>query len=235
MLARMLEKQHLTDINITLPSSWDEYATKRRIGSFDSEPTRSYEYLISLSPKLKEVPLEVLANRWSPEMRNELRIELIHDHPSAEPSVISAFRCIELHSLKLYEELRENLFEDLVNNEDLMGYYKYRTARRNRRFAALLSQAQALRSQMQPWNQPSRGYGIALLNDFDGREESVSATVVQFKETLKALESFYVVLARKGATKIEQSRRTVEQLTEMESEIYALRSKQSLTSLTPSQ
>ena len=235
MLARMLEKQNLTDINITLPSSWDEYATNRQIGSFDPEPTKSYEYLVSLSPKLREVPLEILANRWSPEQRNSLRTKLIHDHPTLEPGVLSAFRSIECHSLTLYEELRENLFMDLVNNEDLMGHFKYRTVKRNRRFAALLSQAQVLQSQMQPWNQPSRGYGIALLEDLDGSEKNVSATLVQFQETMKALELFYGELNPKGATKIEQGRRTVKQLTEMEAEIYAVRSKQSLESVAASQ
>jgi hypothetical protein len=221
MLARMLEKQNLTDVNITVPSSWDEYATNRQIGSFDPEPTKSYAYLISLSPKLRGVPLEVLANRWSPERRNSLRLELIRDRPALEPGVISAFRSIESHSLKLYEELRENLFMDLVNNEDLMGHFKYRTVKQDRRFAALLSHAQALRSQMQPWNQPSRGYGIALLDDFDGSEKNVAATYVQFQETMKTLESFYGALNPKGATRIEQGRLTVQQLTEMEAATYA--------------
>jgi hypothetical protein len=221
MLARVLEKQNLTDVNLTLPSSWDEYATNRQIGSFDPEPTKSYEYLSSLSPKLRDVPLEVLANRWSPERRNNLRVELIHDHPALEPGVISAFRSIENHSLKLYEELRENQFMDLVNNEDLMGHFKYRTLKRNRRFAALLSQAQALQSKLQPWNQPSRGYGVALLGDFDGGEKNVSETFAQFQETMTALESFYGELNPKGATKIEQGRRTVKQLTELEAAVYA--------------
>jgi len=226
MLARMLEKQHLTDIDVTLPSSWDEYATSRQIGSFDSEPMKSYEYLSSLSPKLQDVPLEVLANRWSPEKRNNLRLELIRDHPDSEPSVISAFRSIEQHSLKLYEELREDLFMDLVNNEDLMGRFKYRTVRQNSRFAALLSQVQALQSQIQPWNQPSRGYGVALVDDFDGREKNVAATVVHVQEALKALESFCVLLSPKGAKKIDQGRRLVKQLTAMEAEIYTRRSEQ---------
>jgi hypothetical protein len=216
MLARMLEKQKLTDINITRPSNWDEYAKSRQIGSFDSEPTKSYAYLSSLSPRAQTVPLEVLANRWSPEKRDQLRSELIRDHPTLEANIVSAFRSIESHSLKLYEELREDLLMDLVNNEDLMGNFKYRVARQNRRFAELLSQAQALQSQMQPWNQPSRGYGIPLSADFDGAGKNASATVVQFQVTLKELQSFYGVLCPKGAMRIEQGRRNLKELKEME-------------------
>ena len=221
MLARMLEKQRLTDVNLTRASNWDEYAKNRQIGSFDSEPTRSYEYLVSLSPRLRKVPLEVLANRWSPEKRDQLRIELIQDNPTLEANVLSAFRSIESHSLKLYEELREKFFMDLVNNGDLMGIFKYRAVKQNPLFIELLSHAQALQSQLQPWNQPSRGYGIALLDDFDGGEKKYSAVLSQFQGTLNALESFYGVMCPKEAIKIDQGRRNLEQWTEMYEDIYA--------------
>jgi hypothetical protein len=223
MLARMMERQHLTDIDITRPSNWDEYAKHRQIGSFDSEPTKSYEFLISLDPKVRTIPLEVLANRWSPERRDQLRMKLMHDHPTLEADVISAFRSIETHSLELYEELREQFFMDLVNNGDLVGSFKYRAVKRNPRFAELLSKAQALQSQMQPWNQPSRGYGIALLDDFDGRETSFSALAVQFRETLQALESFYDVMCPQEAMRIDHGGRNVRQLTEMYEDVYAQR------------
>jgi hypothetical protein len=111
----------------------------------------------------------------------------------------------------LYEELRESLLMDLVNNGDLVGSLKYRAMKANPRVIELLSHAQALRSQMEPWNQPSRGYGIALRDDFDGRERNVSATVVEFRETLEALQSFYGVMCPKEAMRIDQGRRNVKQ------------------------
>jgi hypothetical protein len=222
-VARMLEKQHLTDINITRASNWNEYAKNDQIGSFDSEPTKSYEYLVSLDPALQKVPLEVLANRWSPKKRDQLRVQLIHDHPTLEANVTSAFRSIEDQSVKLYEELREKFFMDLINNVDLMGHSRYRAVQQNHRFAELLSQARALQSQMRPWNQPSRGYGIALLGDFDGRESKFSATFIQFQKTLKALDSFYGLLCPKEAMTIEQGRLSLNRLTENQEEIYARR------------
>jgi hypothetical protein len=221
MLARMMEKQNLTKINLTRASHWDDYARHRQIGSFDSEPMKSYEYLVSLSPKVQKVPLEVLANRWSPEQRERLRIELINEHPALEADVISAFRSLESHSLELYEELREMFFMDLVNNGDLIGSSKYRAVRQEPRFAELLSHAQALQSQMQPWNQPSRGYGIALPDDFDRSKRDFSAIVVQFRETLQELKTFYGAMCPKEAMRIDHGRRNLKQLSEMYDEVYA--------------